>query len=105
HILRNFVYLHALEHDQPLPIGTQDASLLDARITDADQDLLAPEEDEDNDHLEPDVPRLHTEADFRRRAAEVYAQYAGPLKRRFRWLRADRFLPQLARDLHTDSTS
>jgi hypothetical protein len=95
HILRNFVYLHALEHDQPLPIGTQDASLLDARITDADQDLFAPEEDEDNDHQEPDVPRLHTEADFRRRAAEVYAQYAGPLKRRFRWLRVDRFLPQL----------
>src|SRR5712692_5697799 len=105
HILRNFVYLHALENEQPLPIGTQDASLLDARITDADQDLFAPEEDEDNDHQEPDVLRLYTEADFRRRAAEVYVQYAGPLKRRFRWLRADRFLPQLARDLHADSTS
>ena len=105
HILRNFVYLHALENDQPLPIGTQDASLLDARITDADRDLFAPEEDEDNNHQEPDVLRLYTEADFRRRAAEVYAQYAGPLKRRFRWLRADRFLPQLARDLHADSAS
>src|SRR5712691_3044255 len=105
HILRNFVYLHALEHDQPLPIGTHDASLLDARITDADRDLFAPEEDEDNDHQEPDVLRLYTEADFRRRAAEVYAQYAGPLKRRFRWLRADRFLPQLAKDLHADSAS
>ena len=96
HILRNFVYLHALDNDQPLPIGTQDASLLDARITDADRDLFAPDEDEDNNHQEPDVLRLYAEADFRRRAAEVYAQYAGPLKRRFRWLRADRFLPQLA---------
>jgi superfamily II DNA or RNA helicase len=105
HILRNFVYLHALDNDQPLPIGTQDASLLDARITDADHDLFAPEEDDDNNHQEPDVLRLYTEADFRRRAAEVYAQYAGPLKRRFRWLRADRFLPQLARDLHADSAS
>jgi superfamily II DNA or RNA helicase len=105
HILRNFVYLHALENDQPLPIGTQDASLLDARITDADRDLFAPEEDEDNNHQEPDVQRLYSEADFRRRAAEVYAQYTGPLKRRFRWLRADRFLPQLARDLRADSTS
>src|SRR5712692_10050767 len=28
HILRNFVYLHALENDQPLPIGTQDANLM-----------------------------------------------------------------------------
>ena len=69
HILRNFVYLHALENDQPLPIGTQDASLLDARITDADRDLFAPEEDEDNNHQEPDVLRLYAEADFRRRAA------------------------------------
>jgi hypothetical protein len=57
HILRNFVYLHALENDQPLPIGTQDASLLDARITDADRDLFAPEEDEDSNHQEPDVLR------------------------------------------------
>jgi superfamily II DNA or RNA helicase len=105
HILRNFVYLHALENDQPLPIGTQDASLIDARITDADRDLFAPEEDEDNNHQEPDVLRLYAEADFHRRAAEVYAQYAGPLKRRFRWLRADRFLPQLTRDLHADSAS
>ena len=105
HILRNFVYLHALDNDQPLPIGTQDASLLDARITDADRDLFAPDEDEDNNHQEPDVLRLYAEADFHRRAAEVYAQYAGPLKRRFRWLRADRFLPQLTQDLYTDSTS
>src|SRR2546426_6311440 len=43
HILRNFVYLHAIEHGQPLPIGTQDASLLDVRSTDADRDLFAPE--------------------------------------------------------------
>jgi len=105
HILRNFVYLHVLDNDQQLPIGTQDASLLDVRSTDADRDLFAPEEDEDNNHQEPDVLWLHTEADFRRRAGEVYAQYAGPLKRRFRWLRADHFLPQLASDLRADSTS
>jgi hypothetical protein len=103
HILRNFVYLHALENDHPIPIGTQDASVLDTRFTDADLDLFAPEEDEDNGHQEPDALRLHTEGDFRRRAAEVYAQYAGPLKKRFRWLHPDRFLPQLANDLRADS--
>ena len=31
HILRNYVFLHAIEHDLPLPIGTQDAELLDTR--------------------------------------------------------------------------
>ncbi len=32
HILRNFVFLHALENTLPLPIGTQEAEYLDARI-------------------------------------------------------------------------
>jgi hypothetical protein len=105
HILRNFVYLHALESEQAIPIGTQDAGLLDTRFTDADLELFASEDDEDNNHQEQDDARLRTEADFRRRAAEVYAQYAGPFKRRFRWLHADRFLPQLATDLYADSAS
>jgi hypothetical protein len=99
------VYLYALENGQALPIGTQDASLLDARFTDADPDLFAPAEDEDNGSQEFDAHQLHTEADFRRRAAEVYAQYTGPLKQRFRWLHPDHFVSQLARDLRTDSTS
>ena len=106
HILRNFVYLHALENDHPLPIGTQDASLLDVRINDADRDLFAPEEDEDNgDHQEPDVPRLQPRPISAAALPRSMTQYAGPLKRRFRWLRADRFLPQLAKDLHADSTA
>src|SRR5690606_4849071 len=46
HILRNFVYLHAIEHGKPLPIGTQDASLLDVRFTDADTELLMTEDDD-----------------------------------------------------------
>ena len=36
HILRNFVYLHAIENGLPLPIGTQDMGLLDARVSDED---------------------------------------------------------------------
>src|SRR5262249_27483636 len=46
--------------------------------------------------------RLQTEEDFHQRAAEVYKIYAGPLKRQFRWLRADRFQPLLAKDLQAD---
>jgi hypothetical protein len=94
HILRNFVYLHALENDQAVPIGTQDAELLDSRFTDADQDLLTSEDDNNDSPRDQAVTQLRGEADFRRRAAEIYTQYAGPLKRRFCWLRADRFQPQ-----------
>src|SRR5208282_3274273 len=32
HVLRNFIYLHAIENDLPLPIGTQGAEFLDARL-------------------------------------------------------------------------
>ncbi|XFA73619.1 SNF2-related protein [Thermosynechococcaceae cyanobacterium Okahandja] len=42
HILRNYVYLHAIAHDLPLPIGTQYAALLGEVESDEDEDLLAP---------------------------------------------------------------
>ena len=30
HILRNYIFLHAIENDLPIPIGTQDSGMLDA---------------------------------------------------------------------------
>ena len=54
HILRNFVYLHAIENDLPLPIGTQDAELLDARFDDDDDaDLFGDDDDDDERRREP----------------------------------------------------
>lgn len=38
HILRNYIFLHAIEHDLALPIGTQDSGLLDAANYDEDVD-------------------------------------------------------------------
>ncbi|MEM7715868.1 MAG: helicase-related protein [Cyanobacteria bacterium P01_A01_bin.68] len=40
HILRNFVYLYALEAGLDIPIGTQDSSLLDTRSSDEDANLV-----------------------------------------------------------------
>jgi hypothetical protein len=40
HILRNCVYLHALGSRRPVPIGAQDAALLDGRFYEGDTDLL-----------------------------------------------------------------
>jgi len=105
HILRNFVYLHAVEHDQPLPIGTQDASVLDVRFTDADTELFMTEDDADATPQDQDNSHLCNEEEFRLRAAEIYSQYAGPLKSQFRWLHPDRFQTQLAEDLLQDSAA
>ena len=41
HILRNFVFLHAIENDLPLPIGTTDAGLLDPHSFDEDAEKTA----------------------------------------------------------------
>src|SRR5207249_12223449 len=41
HISRNYIYIYAIENDKPLPIGTQDQGLLDARINDEDDDQQA----------------------------------------------------------------
>ncbi len=38
HILRNYVYLHAIDHGKPVPIGTQDPEMLDSRFFDEDAD-------------------------------------------------------------------
>jgi len=103
HILRNFVYLHALENGEPIPIGTQDASLLDTGVSDADSDLF--EEGDEDERSQTSGSGLNGEADFRKRAAEIYAHYSGPLKRRFKWLRANRFQAQLANDVQADVAS
>ncbi len=103
HILRNFVYLHAIQNGLSLPIGTQDTALLDARFTDSDSELFADEDNDDDDAQSESDDQLDTEQHFRQRAAEIYEQYAGPLKRRFRWLPTERFVSELAFDLSKDN--
>lgn len=49
HILRNYVYLHGIAHDLPLPIGTQDAALLDEVGNDEEVDPLLSQDWETED--------------------------------------------------------
>ena len=90
HVLRNFIFLHAIENDSALPIGTTDAGLLDSQSFDADPDGASGDIFDDGDDeatTETEAPaRLRTEEDFRRRAAEIYDSYADRYGRRFRWL-------------------
>ena len=109
HLLRNFVYLHALENDLPVPIGTQDADLLDqASAEEYDTDPLLPTDGEDEETEEqPDDferdGRLPSQDDFRRSAASAYELYRAHHRKRFGWLRPDLFTPALTSDLRGDS--
>jgi superfamily II DNA or RNA helicase len=140
HVLRNFVYLHAIEEGKPLPIGPQSIELMDSRINDDDEDLQTalialPDEDDEtaedgalsvgtdgaSAEAEMEVSTLagsssgggtatisrtlRSKADFRRRAAEIYADYETRQRRRFRWLRPDLFTDELADDLDRDAQS
>jgi hypothetical protein len=104
HILRNYVYLQAIANDLPIPIGTQDAALLDD-TTDEDNDSLLSQDWEtttesgdgvDEEDLQPDLG-------FKQRAAAVYHLYRTQYLRRFKWIRPDLFQPKLAEHLEQDA--
>ena len=111
HILRNYVFLHAIENGLPIPIGTQDAELLDARVHDEDADaensiltLIDDNVDVDEPVEVPEVETLEQSSDreFRVRAAQIYKTYAGKFQRRFKWLRPTFFVEGLQQDLLAD---
>ena len=107
HVLRNYIFLHAIENGLPLPIGTTDAGLLDPQSFDEDAeqsigDIFDSEDDEENGaSVLATLPR--TEENFRERAAGIYTLYANRFKRRFRWLSSHHFVAKLGRDLTTDA--
>lgn len=110
HILRNYIFLHALDEGLPIPIGPQDASLLDSRVYDEDADAtfatveLFEEEDEPRSAEEDlSVGALRNEGDFKRRAATIYREYVDHFGRRFTWVRPELFAKTLARDLRKDA--
>lgn len=109
HALRNFIFLHAIANGLDLPLGTQEAELLDASAGDLDPETatmkLALEEDDGARADASSDAVLLTEDDYRQRAAEVYAEYAMRYRRRFKWVRPTLFVPGLATDLEADARS
>lgn len=116
HILRNFVYLYALEKKLDLPIGTQDASLLDSSNNDEDADsinvnLFDVETEDDNDefNLQNDIQpekliETITDKKYRIKAESLYQEYTTKYQKRFKWLNYKLFdNKKLKRDLLADA--
>ncbi len=108
HVLRNYVYLYAIENNLPLPIGTQDIEMLDSRFSDDDADgmnaRLNFDEENDQDQQSPSAP-LRTSEQFKVRAKEVYNFYQQHYQRRFKWMRSSLFHEDLGKDLMNDAKS
>ena len=109
HILRNHIYLHAIENDKPLPIGTQNAQMLDSRFYDEDADalnLLSDPFDDDTEAQTDDISSQlasYTTDAFKAEAAAIYHLYTTQYKSRFRWIRPELFRHSLQKDLDDDA--
>ena len=113
HALRNYIFLHSLRNGLPLPVGTQDAEMLDSRFTDEDLDSAQgaaadPDDDTDQDMDGDDIDSggsAHhwTTESFEQRAARIYREYETRFQRRFTWMRHDLFRPSLETELQNDA--
>lgn len=113
HILRNYIFIYALENDLDLPIGTQGAEMLDTRFEDEDADDIHYDStalyDDGSDGSDAEAnhannQHLRTADAFQQQAANVYKLYASRYKRRFKWIRPDLFQKQkLLKELRADA--
>ena len=108
HILRNYIFLYAIENNERVPIGAQNAEMLDSRLYDGDADdinLISDPFDDDN----PDVNSInsqdssYTANDYKQRASNIYQLYTTKYKNRFRWIRSNLFHPSLQKELTDDA--
>ena len=107
HILRNFIYLHAIESGQALPIGTQDAALFDTRSDDADDDATSAPDDFFDGEIESNRHTVNLDGckwleDFRKQAIAGYDFLREHYQKRFDWLRSNLFVEDLAKHLTHD---
>lgn len=109
HILRNHIFLYAIENNEPFPIGGLDASMLDSRFSDEDPDdvSLISGISDDEDDMSIDITEAQTTSytteNYQQRAANIYKLYLAQYKTRFKWIRSDLFLPFLKDQLTTDT--
>jgi len=105
HILRNFVFIYALENKLPLPLGSQDAALLDERIYDDDAeetsaDLFGNDDSRGCETVTFTVAKK--EEEYKAKAEQIYNQYFSQYRSRFTWFRPELFVGTLLKHLKQD---
>jgi len=109
HLLRNYVFLHAIDNGQPLPIGTLDADMLDPNTEDEDTESLKTalelEENGDTDNTLDSIETSIAQNGqaYAQRAQAIYALFAGKYQKRFKWLRSSLFTTKLKQQLEEDN--
>jgi len=101
HILRNYLFIRALEQNLPLPIGKQDITFLDTRYRDSGDGEL------DLENQEPKQPPFGkwNSQHYGDEADKLYNILSSRFVKRFRWLRTDVFKNTLIAHLREDAAS
>lgn len=95
HILRNFIFIYAIENKLPFPIGKQDANMLDDYLEDQDIETIVTEKEKINLQL--------TEEAYFKQAQKVYDLFASTYKNQFDWISSQLFSNNLKSTLIHDS--
>jgi superfamily II DNA or RNA helicase len=91
HVLRNYVYIYALQNHLPIPIGKNLVTNLD--------DYL---EDEDLDGDESTLSLVVNEETYLANAKKIYNLFEIKYKKRFEWIRSEFFTNALQKELIDD---
>ncbi len=103
HVLRNQLYMYAIENGLDLPIGVLDADFLDAEHGDEDPDASKGNPDDLQDGIIEQADEEDMLPNTLARAKALYALYASDYKRNFKWVRPSLFKKSLAEHLAEDT--
>lgn len=113
HVLRNYIFLHALKNKLPLPIGSTSAAWQKAAHIepDTDQDYFFFNEDEgvleaseaNSGEAEASVAAHFSDRVYQQQAAEIYQQLSAQASQRFQWIDARFFTAELSKHLKEDA--
>ena len=96
HILRNYIFIYAIENHFPLPVGKNISHNLDDFLEDSDTD----NENNEENHLK----LILDEETYLERAAQVYQAFSNEaLRKKFDWIRSELFTSALQKKLISDS--
>ena len=96
HILRNYIFIYALQNRLPIPIGKNISQNLDDFLEDSDTD------NESNEQTPLNL--ILDENTYLQQAEKVYQLFSSKAhQKKFDWLRSEFFLPELQNQLIRDS--
>ena len=109
HILKNYLFLYALENKLAVPIGEPDIGYFTAELSDEDSEIevgnpFDGEDDEIGNTIQIEKLDRNNNA-FRLKASKIYKQILDKHTSRVRWLESRYFSDELINDLRSDANS